>query len=53
MKWHEANGPAQMTLVAALFALVAFWRNRMLARKRASYRKAVATYEAMLAKLMD
>lgn len=53
VKWHEMNGPAQMTVAAVLFALIAFWRNRILSRKRATYRNAVAAYEAMLIKSMD
>lgn len=53
LKWHEMDVPVQMTLVAMLFVLIAFWRQDMLARKRAIYRDAVATYEAMLAKLAD
>lgn len=50
VKWHEAEGPAYMTLAAALFAGVALWRQKMLARKRASYRDATAAYDAMLTK---
>lgn len=53
LKWHEMNGPAQMTLAAGLFAGIAFWRQSMLARKRAAYHDAVAAYEAMLAQSLD
>ncbi|WP_226017516.1 hypothetical protein [Novosphingobium sp. FKTRR1] len=47
-KWHEMDGAAEMTLAAVLFALIASWRQSMLARKRANYHDAVAAYEAML-----
>ena len=42
-----------MTLAAGLFAAIAFWRQSMLARKRAAYHDAVAAYEAMLAQSLD
>ncbi len=48
LKWPEMDGAAQMTFAAVLFALIAFWRQSMLARKRATYHDAVAAYEAML-----
>jgi hypothetical protein len=50
LKWHEIDGPAQMTLAAVLFALIALWRQNMLARRQTVYREAVAAYEAMLTK---
>jgi hypothetical protein len=53
LKWQEVDGPAQMTLAAVLFALIALWRQNMLARKRANYQDAVSAYEAMLAKAVD
>jgi len=48
LKWHGIDGPAQLVLAAVLFALIAFWRQSMLAQKRAPYKDAVAAYKAML-----
>jgi len=48
---HEVKGPAQMIIGAVLGALIAFWRDKMLIRKRAAYQAAVTAYEDMLAKL--
>jgi hypothetical protein len=51
LKWEEIGGAAQLTLAAGLFAAIAHWRQRMLAKKKAAYRNAVAAYEAMLEKI--
>jgi hypothetical protein len=53
LKWHETDGPAQMTLAAVLFSAMAIWRQNLLARRRAAYLDAVAAYEAMLKNSAD
>jgi hypothetical protein len=47
-KWQKGDGPIQMALAAILLAAIAYWRHRMLVRKRSAFRHAVRTYEKML-----
>jgi hypothetical protein len=49
LKWQKAGFPWEMALGSILFAVIAYWRHSMLARKRAAFRSAVSDYEAMLA----
>jgi hypothetical protein len=49
-KWQAWEGPLQLTLASILLGGIAYWRHRILARKRAMMRQAVEAYDSMLAK---
>lgn len=53
LKWHELDGLVKMVLATVLLALIAYWRQRMLARKRAAYEEAATAYEVKLSRSVN